>query len=147
MGLQSRPEPTRQPNPLTYHKSRLPFSSELFKSPTNEYRGCPLWVWNNKLNKAQLLRQIDDLAAMGLGGFHIHVRVGLDTEYLGEEFMDMAKACVDYAETKGMMACLYDDDRWPSGAAGGLAVKGHDEFKERHVMFTPFRYGEAPLDG
>ena len=25
---------------------------------------------------------------MGLGGFHIHVRTGLDTPYLGEEFMD-----------------------------------------------------------
>jgi hypothetical protein len=32
---------------------------------------------------------------MGLGGFHIHVRVGLDTEYMGEEFMDNVKAGVD----------------------------------------------------
>jgi hypothetical protein len=93
-------------NPLTYPKSAKPFSSELFLNPTSEYRGCPLWAWNSKCEKDQLLRQIDNFADMGLGGFHIHVRTGLDTEYLGTEFMDLVKACVDYAESKNMMACL-----------------------------------------
>lgn len=58
-------------NPLTYPKSAAPFSSELFKNPTSEYRGCPLWSWNTKLNEAQLLRQIDYLSEMGMGGFHV----------------------------------------------------------------------------
>ena len=93
-------------NPLTYPKSALPFSKELFKNPTSEYRGCPLWAWNNKLNKEQLLRQIDDFTIMGMGGFHMHVRTGLDTEYMGEEFMNVVRACVEYAESKSMLACL-----------------------------------------
>lgn len=58
-------------NPLSYPKSATPFSAELFKHPTSEYRGCPLWSWNNKLNKEQLLRQIDNFGDMGLGGFHV----------------------------------------------------------------------------
>lgn len=94
------------PNPLTYPKSSLPYSSDVFNDPPAEYRGCPFWAWNTKLDKDQLLRQIDVFADMGMGGFHMHSRTGLDTEYLGEEFMDMVKACVDHAEAKGLLACL-----------------------------------------
>lgn len=93
-------------NPLTYPKSAATFSSELFQNPTSEYRGCPLWAWNTKLNKDQLLRQIDNFADMGMGGFHMHVRTGLDTEYMGSEFMDCVRTCVDYARSKKMLACL-----------------------------------------
>jgi hypothetical protein len=63
---------TKKPvNPLSYPKSSAPFSAELFENPTSEYRGCPFWAWNNKLDKAQLLRQIDYFEAMGMGGFHV----------------------------------------------------------------------------
>jgi len=98
--------PKRTPNPLTYPKSSQPFSKALFKKPTSEYRGAPFQAWNTKLEKRQLLSQIDDFAEMGMGGFHMHVRTGLDTEYMGAEFMDMIRACVEHAETKNMLACL-----------------------------------------
>jgi len=96
----------RVPNPLTYPKSSQPFSKDLFKNPTSEYRGCPFWAWNTKLERDQMLRQIDNFADMGMGGFHMHVRTGLDTEYMGTEFMEIVKACVDYAGGKNMLACL-----------------------------------------
>lgn len=79
-----------------------------------------------------------------MGGFHIHSRVGLHTPYMGAEFMDLVKSCVNRAKENRMLACLYDEDRWPSGAAGGLAVKGHPEFKARHLLLTPYEYGKAP---
>lgn len=104
--LSGDPASKKVPNPLTYPKASEPFSIELFKHPTTEYRGCPLWSWNTKLEKGQLLRQIDNYEAMGLGGFHMHVRTGLDTEYMGTEFMDLVRDCVEYAESKNMMACL-----------------------------------------
>jgi len=75
------------------------------------------------------------------------VRVGLDTEYLGSEFMDMVRACVDYAEKKNMLACLYDEDRWPSGCAGGKVMKNHPEYKEKHLLFTPRPYSNGPRPG
>ncbi|ESZ97442.1 hypothetical protein SBOR_2131 [Sclerotinia borealis F-4128] len=134
-------------NPLTYPKSSEPFDPRLFKNPSSEYRGCPFWAWNTKLDKDQLLRQIDYFAEMGMGGFHMHVRTGLDTEYMGTEFMDMIRACVDYAETKQMLACLYDDDRWPSGAAGGKVIEKYPEHKGKHLLFTPHAYGTVPLGG
>jgi len=48
--------------------------------PPSSYRGTPFWAWNNRLDKAQLLRQIEVFKQMGLGGFHIHARTGLATE-------------------------------------------------------------------
>ena len=36
-----------------------------------------------------------------------------------------------------MLAWTYDEDRWPSGAAGGLVTK-EKKFRARHLLFTPF---------
>ena len=77
----------------------------------------------------------------------MHVRVGLDTEYMGEEFMDMVRICVEYAEGKNMLACLYDEDRWPSGTTGGKIIQDNPEYKQKHVKFTPRPYGTVPILG
>lgn len=110
-------------------------SKELFQHPTSEYRGAPFWAWNSKLDKELLFREIDQLKAMGMGGFHIHCRSGLETEYLGDEFMDLAQTCNERAKQKDMLCWLYDEDRWPSGAAGGLVTKDH-AFRARALLFT-----------
>ncbi|KAH6664686.1 hypothetical protein B0J14DRAFT_607502 [Halenospora varia] len=136
-------KPKKGPNPMSYPKSAEPFSLELFENPTSEYRGCPFWAWNTRLDKDQLLRQIDYFQEMGMGGFHMHVRVGLDTEYMGTEFMDLIQSCVDYAEKKKMLACLYDEDRWPSGSAGGLVIQKWPETKAKHIVFTPRARGSS----
>lgn len=125
-----------------FPQSRKAFSDALFVNPTSEYRGSPLWSWNTKLDNDQLMRQIDDLEEMGLGGFFMHPRVGLDTEYLGEEFMQLIKNCVERAKEKKMHAWLYDEDRWPSGAAGGMVTKDEDSFRSRHMLITPWKYGD-----
>lgn len=101
-----------------------------FKSPPNQYRGAPFWAWNGHLEEPELRRQIRIMQRMGLGGFFMHARVGLETPYLSDEFMDCVGACVDEAERLGMQAWLYDEDRWPSGFAGGLVTR-KKEFRKR----------------
>lgn len=115
-------------------------SKELFKSPTSEYRGTPFWAWNCHLDKEDLLWQIDVLNKMGFGGFHMHVRTGMDTKYLSDEFFDLVKSCVKKAKDKKMLAWLYDEDRWPSGAAGGI-VTADEKYRERYLLFTAKPYG------
>lgn len=41
----------------------------------------------------------------------------------------------------------YDDDRWPSGAAGGKVIKKYPKDKGQHILFTPHSYGTVPLGG
>lgn len=96
---------------------------QLFKEPTKEYRGKPFWSWNGKLEKEELLRQINVMKEMGFGGYFMHSRTGLETEYLGEEWFDLINACADYGYQQDMESWLYDEDRWPSGSAGGLVTK------------------------
>ena len=115
---------------------------KLFENPTAEYRGTPFWAWNCKLEAEELTRQLDVLKEMGFGGAHMHVRTGMATPYLSEEYMGLIKTCVEKCKKEEMLAWLYDEDRWPSGAAGGLVTKDK-EFRATHLLFTPTPYSET----
>ncbi len=90
-----------------------------FAAPGAEWRGKPFWSWNGELREEELVRQVDVMKEMGLGGYFMHSRAGLITEYLGDEWFDLINAVADAGEKVGMEAWLYDEDRWPSGSAGG----------------------------
>lgn len=130
---------------MLYKKNKeAVLSDALFRSPTAEYRGTPFWAWNGYLEKKELARQIGVFKEMGLGGFHMHVRTGLENEYLSDAFMDLVSFCVDKAKENEMLAWLYDEDRWSSGAAGGIVTKDV-RYRARHLLFTPFE--KAAADG
>ena len=121
---------------MLYKKNNTPkLDMDLFQNPTSEYRGTPFWAWNCKLEKEELERQIEVLKEMGFGGFHMHSRAGMATTYLSEEFMNLVKACRDKAEKEQMLAWLYDEDRWPSGAAGGYVTK-NKAFRQKILVFS-----------
>ena len=90
-----------------------------FVAPSVAYRGKPFWSWNGELRGDELVRQAGIMKEMGLGGYFMHSRAGLITEYLGDEWFDLINEVADAAERDGMEAWLYDEDRWPSGSAGG----------------------------
>ncbi len=117
-------------------------SNELFKNPTSEYRGTPFWAWNCKLDSEELKWQIEVFKEMGLGGFHMHVRTGMATPYLSDEYMGIVKDCVEKAKDEKMLAWLYDEDRWPSGAAGGIVTKDK-QYRARYLLFTPKSYEDS----
>ncbi len=116
------------------------FDEKLFAHPTAAYRGTPFWSWNSQLKIDQLLRQIEQFKTMGMGGFHMHPRTGMTTAYLGEDYFKAVNACVEKARQMDMLAWLYDEDRWPSGFAGGLVTKT-ERYRARYLMFTASRYG------
>ena len=126
---------------MLYDKNQMPeLTDELFRSPTCEYRGTPFWAWNGRLEKETLLEQIDMLKTMGMGGFHMHVRTGMDSPYLDQAFMDSVRLCVEKARKEKMLAWLYDEDRWPSGTAGGRVTDGKPENARKTLMLTRTPY-------
>ncbi|MCL2213644.1 MAG: hypothetical protein FWC06_00405 [Treponema sp.] len=125
---------------MLYPKLSQKLTPDQFKNPSSEYRGTPFWAWNNKLDKDELLWQIDQLKKMGYGGFHMHVRTGMATEYLSPEYMEITGACIEKARKENMLAWLYDEDRWPSGAAGGIVTK-NPKYRIQHLLLTRFPYG------
>jgi len=107
---------------------------EDFASPASQFRGKPFWAWNGKLEEDELRRQIRIFHKMGFGGFFMHARIGLDTPYLGREWFDCVKACINEARKFKMEAWLYDEDCWPSGVAGGKVTENPDNLGKALVL-------------
>ncbi len=110
--------------------------AKVFAHPGAEYRCAPFWAWNCDLEKDLLLREIACMQEMGMGGFHMHTRCGMSLPYLGDEFMDRVRLCVDEAKKRHMLAWLYDEDKWPSGFAGGYVTE-KEENRQRFLLLTP----------
>lgn len=103
-----------------------------FLHPPLAFRGAPFWSWNDRLQVDELTRQVKDMKAHGMGGFFMHSREGLETTYMGPEWLDCIRETVKAAQETGMNAWLYDEDRWPSGFAGGLVpARGGDAFRAK----------------
>lgn len=108
------------------------------------YRCIPFWSWNDDLDEEGLVKQIEWMDKNGVGGFFMHARGGLKTEYLGEKWFDCIKACSEKAEELGMEAYAYDENGWPSGFVGGKLledIENHD----RYLTFSIGAYDEKAL--
>ncbi len=115
---------------------------KLFLHPTPEYRGTPFWAWNCRMTREKVDEALDSLKKMGMGGAFFHCRTGMDMQYLGPEFMQMMHYAHEKAGELGLLTCLYDEDRWPSGFAGGL-VTCEERYRSRFLLFSP---RELPLE-
>ena len=101
-------------------------TEQRLRAPEAAYRGKPFWSWNGDLEEKELYRQIDAMNEMGFGGYFMHSRTGLITEYLGEKWFRLIRNCAEYGAAKGMESWIYDEDRWPSGTCGGLVTRNRD---------------------
>ncbi len=97
----------------------------------SKYQCIPFWSWNDELEPEELERQIQWMYDNGVGGFFMHARGGLKTEYLGEKWFRCVEACQKKAQELGMEAYAYDENGWPSGFAGGKLledIENHDRY-------------------
>lgn len=113
------------------------------KNPTKKYRPIPFWSWNEKLNTEETRRQVRLMNDAGMGGFFMHARGGLQTEYMGKEWFDNVSAAIDEAKKCGMYAWGYDENGWPSGFGGGL-VNGLGE--KYQLKYLCMEYGKKNTD-
>ncbi len=102
-------------------------------SVDNSYRPAPFWSWNDNLDPEELRRQIRMMHEAGLGGFFMHARGGLQTEYLSPKWMDCVSVCLEEAGKLGMQAWLYDENGWPSGFGGGLVNGLGLEYQQKYL--------------
>jgi len=93
------------------------------KNKAPAYGALPFWSWNDKLEEGELRRQIRRMKELGMNGFFMHARAGLETEYMSEEWFRCVNICIDEAKKLGMEAWAYDENGWPSGYAGGALLQ------------------------
>lgn len=129
-----------------YENSRLPsLPDEVFRNPGSEYRGTPFWSWNCEVTEELVHDQAEIFKEMGFGGFHIHARTGLKTPYLGKEFLKFVRQADEWAKENHMLCWLYDEDRYPSGAAGGIVTENMN-YRARHLLLTREKRTDFEVD-
>jgi len=101
---------------------------EAFRNPPSTYRPSPFWSWNAALDDEELRWQVREFKDKGYGGYFMHSRVGLVTRYLSDEWFHKIGVCLEEGRKLGLESWLYDEDKWPSGFAGGLATHNRPEF-------------------
>lgn len=111
-----------------------------FKTPPAEYSILPFWSWNGTLTAGKLTWQIDQMLDKGIYGAFMHARAGLDeseTPYFSDGFWAAVDTTIKYSAKKGFNAYLYDEDKWPSGRAGGRTVAANpEEFIKKGLFYN-----------
>ena len=108
-----------------------------FKNIDKKYRPVPFWSWNEKLSPEESVRQTVLMDEVGIGGYFMHARGGLQTEYMGEEWFDNVAACIDECNKRGMHAWAYDENGWPSGFGGGKVNGKGEKFWQKYLRVMP----------
>ncbi len=123
------------------------FAMDIIKNlenPSSEYRGHPFWSWNDKLDPEELRWQIREMKRVGLGGYFMHARGGLITEYLSDDWFECIKAGIDEGKKQGMNAWSYDENGWPSGFGGGAVTAMGDKYHVRELNCAPYEGKKIP---
>lgn len=113
--------------------------------PSPEYRPIPFWSWNDKLDPDLIRAQIREMKKAGMGGFFMHARGGLETEYLSNDWMEAIEAGLDEAGKTGLNAWVYDEEGWPSGFVGGKVCALGDRYHGRwlETELRPLNSGDG----
>ncbi|PHV70449.1 hypothetical protein CS063_10165 [Sporanaerobium hydrogeniformans] len=98
---------------------------EKIQTKLETYRPIPFWSWNDKLEKEVMTWQIKEMAKVGCGGYFMHARGGIQTDYLGEEWFEKIELGIQEGIKADVHPWVYDECGWPSGfASGKVTAKG-----------------------
>ena len=122
---------------LALPSCRNRLTSKSFLSPATTYRSIPFWSLNDSLDSHEICRQLDLMKEGGQGGAFLHSRIGLLTPYLSEEWFNLMGAGVQKCEELGLEAWFYDEDKWPSGFAGGIVPLADQAYRSRQLARVP----------
>ena len=107
-----------------------------FADPAREFGLMGFWFWNDDLTDHEIVRQIQEMHAKGLGGFVIHPRTGLSRRvgYLTDEFFRLVKVAVDEAARLGLEVVIYDEAGYPAGAVNGRIVAENPDWSAKAIF-------------
>lgn len=98
------------------------------------YRSVPFYSLNDELDAAEVDRQLRGFKEGGFGGSFLHSRIGLLTAYLSDAWFEIMAEGVRTSQELGIDAWFYDEDKWPSGFAGGIVPLKDEAFRARALL-------------
>jgi hypothetical protein len=107
---------------------------KLFGNPTKEYRLLQIIHGFDHLGRdaAAIGDTLDRLVQAGCGG--IVTNVGWSNYLRDENQWHIFETGIKEAEKRGLRIWLYDEEGYPSGAAGGLVLEGHPEWQSTGLV-------------
>lgn len=120
-----------------------------FKDPDKAFTIVPFWSWNGTLEPNEVKRQIDLMIDKGVYGAFMHARAGINygkTPYFSDGWWEAMDTTIAYAARNGFYSWLYDEDKWPSGSAGGRTIAMNpDEFIKKGLQYTIVNLQEGKI--
>lgn len=111
----------------------IPVEKSNFERPPREYGILPFWFLNGKLDPQEMIFQLREFREKGMPGIILHGRYGLETEYIGETYLDRIQFAVEEAEKLGLQTWIYDEMNWPSGTADHRVLKARPDLAQRYI--------------
>ena len=106
-----------------------------FKNIDKNYRPIPFWSWNERLDADETRRQVRLMDESGIGGYFMHARGGLLTEYMGDEWFENVYAACDEGEKRNMRSWAYDENGWPSGFGDGRLLTLGEDYLMKNLVY------------
>jgi hypothetical protein len=102
--------------------------AELIDPPAELWPGY-FWVINDRMEEKELLRQLQDMCALGAKSVCLHplpsemspkmFGSAMSPAYRSHEYFELVRKIVEECHRLGMNFWLYDEGGWPSGGANG----------------------------
>ncbi len=106
-----------------------------FINVPKKYRPIPFWSWNEKLDTTETKLQIKQMNDVGFGGYFMHARGGLQTEYMSDEWFDNISAGVKMGKKLDMKPWAYDENGWPSGFGNGIVNGKGVKYQQKYLRY------------
>lgn len=104
----------------------------------------PFWMLNDASTLSEKLVFLRKCRAGGIKALTLHPRAGNLIPFASREWFDMVTALVEEAARLDMKIWLYDEDPFPSGAAGGLVMAERPDLKARCMAYKTAPDGLRP---
>lgn len=116
-------------------------------NPPRQFRPIPFWAWNARLREEETAQQIARMDEAGLGGAMMRACGGLQSGYMGHEWMDNIRTALAECKRRGMTAWEYDETGWPGGFGGGIISRMGTKYQQKYLRCSPKppRAGAVPI--
>lgn len=104
----------------------------------------PFWFWNDASDCTQKIDYLHRCREGGINALIMHARCGNLIPYASSEWYAQIRAVVEEGARCGMTLWLYDEDPYPSGAAGGRVMA---QYPERIATALQAQYAPAGQAG
>ena len=106
-----------------------------FTSIEKKYFPVSMWVFNDKLNTDETLKQLFSMNEANIGSFIINSDAGLSTKYLGDEWFRNETKSLVFAAENNMSAWISDDIGPSSGTSDGSINSEGIDYQQKTLCF------------